>query len=59
MCLCVCVLVLTEAAENIIEVVEIVVAFLQDRLVAHGDIDLSVGVCYRAGAAGGIEPRVS
>lgn len=43
----------TKAAEDVVEVVEIVVAFLQHGLVAVGNVYLSVGVCHCAGAEGG------
>lgn len=41
---------LTKAAENVVEVVEIIIAFLQYRSVAIRNIDLSVGVSHCAGA---------
>lgn len=40
----------TKAAEDVVEVIEIIVAFLQHCFIAMCDIDLSVGVCHRAGA---------
>lgn len=40
----------TKAAENVVEVVEIIIAFLQYSSVAIGDVDLSVGVSHCAGA---------
>lgn len=41
---------LTEAAEDVVEVVEIIIAFLQNCFVAIGDVDQSVGVSHCAGA---------
>lgn len=41
---------LTKAAENVVEIVEIIIAFLQYSSVAIGDVDLSVGVSHCAGA---------
>lgn len=41
---------ITKAAENVVEVIEIIVAFFQHGFVAICDIDLSVGVCHCAGA---------
>lgn len=40
----------TKAAEDVVEVIEIIVAFFQHCFVAVGDVDLSVGVCHCAGA---------
>lgn len=44
---------ITEAAENVVEVIEIIVAVLQHRPVAYGYVLLLVGVRYRAGAGAG------
>lgn len=41
---------LTKAAEDVVEVVEIIIAFLQNCFVAIGDVDQSVGVSHCAGA---------
>ena len=40
----------TKAAENIVEVIEIIVALFQHCFVPICDVDLSVGVCHGAGA---------
>lgn len=40
----------TKAAEDVVEVIEIIVAFFQHCSVAIGGVDLSVGVCHCAGA---------
>lgn len=41
---------LTKTAKNVVEVVEIIIAFLQHSFVAIGDVDQSVGVSHCAGA---------
>lgn len=41
---------LTEAVEDVVKVIEIVVAFLHLGLIAHRVVDESVGVSHRAGA---------
>lgn len=41
---------LTKAAEDVVEVVEIIIAFLQNSFVAIGDVVQSVGVGHCAGA---------
>lgn len=41
---------LTKAAENVVEVIQIIIAFFQHGFVSIGDIDLFVGVCHCAGA---------
>lgn len=41
---------ITKAAENVVEVIEIIISLFQHCLVANGDVDLSVRVCHCAGA---------
>lgn len=49
----------TKAAENVVEVIEVIVAFFQYCFIAIGDVDLSVGVCHCAGAEKRIDGMTS
>lgn len=42
----------TEAVEDVVKVVEIIVTLLHHRLVAHGVVEPAVGIGHRAGAGG-------
>lgn len=41
---------ITKTAENVVEVVEVIIAFFHYSFVPNGDVDLSVGFCHCAGA---------
>lgn len=42
--------ILTKAAKNVVEVIEIIIAFFQHSFVPNSFFDLFVGLCYCAGA---------
>lgn len=46
-------LILTKAAQNVVEVVEIIIAFFQHSFVPNGFANLFVGLCDCAGAVRG------
>lgn len=46
-------IILTKAAENVVEVIEIIIAFFQHGFVPNSFVDLLVGLCYCAGAVRG------
>lgn len=49
---------LTEAVEDVVKVVEIIVTFFYHGLVAHGVVEPAVGICHGAGTGqGGKEGR--
>lgn len=48
----------TKAAENVVEVIKIIIAFFQHGFVSIGDVDLFVGVCHCAGAERNMEHRL-